>query len=69
MLHRTWPNASASCRRKRNRDPGDCHYLNERDDQLQETIGAPIWVGNGDRDRWIGAANVPTQSANEYAIA
>ena len=24
-LHRTWPNASASCRRKRNRDSGDCH--------------------------------------------
>ena len=25
VLHRTWPNPSASCRRKRNHDSGDCH--------------------------------------------
>ena len=24
VLHRTWPNAEASCRRKRNRHSGDC---------------------------------------------
>ena len=39
--------------------------LNERDDMLQETAGAPILVSN--RDRWIGAAIVPTKGADEYA--
>ena len=47
----------------------DYGCLNERDDQLQETRGAPIWVSKCDRGRWIGAAIVPTKGANEYAIA
>ena len=47
----------------------DYGYLNERDDQLQETAIAPIWVSKGDRDRWIGAAIVPTKGADEYAVA
>ena len=47
----------------------DYGYLNERDDQLQETAGAPILVGKSDRDRWIGAAIVPTKGADKYAIA
>ena len=47
----------------------DCGYCNERDDQLQETAGAPILVSKCDRDRWIGAAIVPTKGADEYAIA
>ena len=47
----------------------DFGYLNERDDQLRETAEAPIWVSKGDRDRWIGAAIVPTKGADEYAVA
>ena len=47
----------------------DSGYLNERDDQLQESAEAPILVGKCDRDRWIGAAIVPTKGADEYAIA
>ena len=47
----------------------DYGHLNERDDQLQETAGAPIWVGKCDPDRWIGAAIVPTKGADEHAIA
>ena len=47
----------------------DYGYLNERDDQLQEMAGAPIWVSKCDRDRWIGPAVVPTKGADEYAIA
>ena len=43
--------------------------LNERDDLLQETAGAPILVSKCNRDRWIGAAIVPTKGANEYAFA
>ena len=43
--------------------------LNERDEQLQETAGAPILVSKRDRNRWIGAAIVPTKGADEYAIA
>ena len=46
----------------------DYGYLNERDDQLQETAGAPIF-SKCDRDRWIGAAIVPTKCADEHAIA
>ena len=44
-------------------------YLNDRDDQLQETTRAPIWASECDRDRWTGAAIVPTKGANQYAIA
>ena len=44
-------------------------YLNDRDGQLQETTGAPIWVSKCDRDRWFGAAIVPTKGANGCAIA
>ena len=47
----------------------DHGYLNERDDQPQETAGAPIWVSKCDRDRWIGATFVPTKGADEHAIA
>ena len=47
----------------------DYGYLNDRDDQLQEAARAPIWVGKCDRDRWIGAAIVPTKGENEYAMA
>ena len=47
----------------------DYGYLNERDDQLQETAGAPILVSKCNRDRWIGAAIVPTKGADEYAVA
>ena len=36
----------------------------QRYDQLQETAGAPILVSKCDRDRWIGAAIVPTNGAN-----
>ena len=43
--------------------------LNERDDLLQEAAGAPILVSKCDRDRWIGAAIVPTKGADEYAVA
>ena len=31
--------------------------------------GAPILVSKCDRDRWIGAAIVPTKGADEYAVA
>ena len=44
-------------------------YLNERDDQLQESAGAPILLSKCDRDRWIGAAIVPSEGAIEYVIA
>ena len=47
----------------------DCGYLDERDDLLQETAGAPMWVSKCDRVRWIGAASVPTKGAYEYAVA
>ena len=47
----------------------DCGQMNERDDQLQETAGAPIQVSKYDRDRWIGAAIVPTKGADECAVA
>ena len=47
----------------------DCGYLNERDGLLQETAEAPILVSKCDRDRWTGAAIVPTRGADEYAIA
>ena len=47
----------------------DYGYLNERDDQLRETAGAPIWVSKCDRDRLIGATIVPTKGADEYAVA
>ena len=46
----------------------DCGYLNDRDDQMREA-GAPILVSKCDRDRWIGAAIVPTKGADEYAFA
>ena len=47
----------------------DFGYLNERDVLLQETAGVPILVSKCNRDRWIGAAIVPTKGADEYAIA
>ena len=47
----------------------DCGYWNERDDLLQEAAGAPIQVSECNRDRWIGAAIVPTKGADEYAVA
>ena len=47
----------------------DYGYLNERDDLLQEAAGAPILVSKCDRDRWIGAAIVPTNVADEHAVA
>ena len=68
VLHRTWPNASASCLWKRDHDSAiaiDYGYLNERDDHVQEAAGAPVSVSKCDRDRWIGA----TKGADEYAVA
>ena len=47
----------------------DYGYLNERDDLLQEAAGAPILVSKCNRDRWIGAAIVPSKGADEYAVA
>ena len=47
----------------------DHGFLNERNDQLQWTAGAPIWVSKCDRDRLIGTAIVPTKGADEYAVA
>ena len=47
----------------------DYGYLDERDDLLQEVAGAPILDSKCDRDRWIGAAIVPTKGADEYAVA
>ena len=47
----------------------DYGYLNERDDLLQEAAGAPIWVSKCNRDRWIGAAIMPTKGADECAVA
>ena len=47
----------------------DYGYLFERDDLLQEAAGAPILVSKCDRDRWFGAAIVPTKGADEYAVA
>ena len=38
----------------------DYGYMNEHDDLLQEVAGAPILVSKCNRDRWIGAAIVPT---------
>ena len=35
----------------------------------QEAAGAPILVSKFNRDRWIGAAIVPTKGADEYAVA
>ena len=32
-------------------------------------MGAPILVSKCNRDRWIGAATVPTKGADEYAVA
>ena len=48
--------------REREREKSQYGYLIDRDDQLQETTGAPILSR-------IGAAIVPTNGANEYAIA
>ena len=47
----------------------DYGYLNERDDFLQAAAGAPIFVRKCNRDRWSGAAIVPTKDADEYAVA
>ena len=47
----------------------DYGYLIERDDPLQEAAVAPILVSKCDRDRWSGAAIVPTKGADEYALA
>ena len=46
----------------------DYGYLNERDDLLQEAARTPIWVSKCNRDRWVGAAIVPTKGADEYAV-
>ena len=46
----------------------DYGYLNERAD-LREAAGAPIQVSKCNRDRWIGAAIVPTKGVDEYAVA
>ena len=46
----------------------DCGYLNDRDDLLQEAAGARILVSECNRDRWIGAAIVPTKGADECAV-
>ena len=46
----------------------DYGFLNERDDLVQEAE-APILVSKCNRDRWIGAAIVPTKGADEYAVA
>ena len=43
-------------------------YLNDRGNQMREA-GAPILVSKCDRDRWIGAAIVPTKGVDEYAVA
>ena len=42
----------------------DYGHLNERDDKMRKTAGAPILVRKCDRDRWIGAAIVPTKGAD-----
>ena len=47
----------------------DHGYLSERGDLLQEAAGAAILVSKCNRDRWIGAAIVPTKGADEYAVA
>ena len=47
----------------------DYGNLNERDDLLQEAAGAPILVSKCNRDRWNGAAIVPTKGTDEYAVA
>ena len=47
----------------------DYGYLNERDDLLQEAAGTSIFVSKCNRDRWIGAAIVPTKGADKYAVA
>ena len=47
----------------------DYGYLNEPDDLLQEAAGAPVLVSKCNRDRWIGAATVPTKGADEYVVA
>ena len=47
----------------------DHGYLNEGDDLLQQAAGAPMLVSKCNRDRWIGAAIVPTKGADEYAVA
>ena len=46
----------------------DYGHVNDRDDLLQEAAGAPNLVSKCDRDRWIGAAVVPTKGADEYAV-
>ena len=47
----------------------DHGYLIDRDDLPQETTGGYLLFGKCDRDRWIGAAIVPTKGAHEYAMA
>ena len=44
----------------------DYGYLHDRDDQMREA-GAPILVSKCDRDRWIGAAIVPTKGCVSLA--
>ena len=46
----------------------DYGCFNDRDNQMREA-GAPILVSKCDRDRWIGAAIVPTRGADECAVA
>ena len=47
----------------------DYGFLNERDELLQDAARAPILVSKCNRDRWIGAAIVPTKGADEHAVA
>ena len=44
----------------------DNGYMHEFDDLLQEAAGA---LSKCNRDRWIGAAIVPTKGADEHAVA
>ena len=47
----------------------DYGHLNECDDLLQEAAGDPILERKCNRDRWLGAAIVPTNGADKYAVA
>ena len=47
----------------------DYSYISERDELLQEAAGAPILVSMCNRDRWTGAAIVPTKGADGHAVA
>ena len=42
--------------------------MNDRDDQLQETPGAPSLISKSNRDRWIGAAIVSKRGPTEVLV-